>query len=97
MPQISADMYVDPFLRSIARVNERARIRYRKEMLALIANPKLTDRERMKGFHKAKRHEDAANKKEREMRDRHEREVLIPEMIAAGVLRPPKPAKRRSK
>jgi hypothetical protein len=98
MPQISAEMYVDPFVRSLARVSERARIRYRKEMLELIADPTLTDAQRVKGFHKAKRHEDAAREKERAMRERYDREVRIPELIAAGVLRklPAKSGKRRA-
>ena len=99
LPQITAEMYTDPFMRSIARVSDRARIRYRTEMLALIADPSLTDLQRMKGFHKAQRHEDAARKKERAMRERYDRDVRIPELIAAGVLRelPPTPAKRRAK
>ena len=98
MPRIPAEMYADPFLRSLARVGDRGRIRYRNEMLALIADPALTDAQRVKGFHKAKRHEDAARKKQDSMRERYDREVRIPELIRAGVLRelPVKSGKRRA-
>ena len=98
LPQISAEMYADPFVRSLARVSERARIRYRNDMLALIADPALTDAQRVKGFHKAKRHEEAGRKKERSMRERYDREVRIPELIRTGVLRelPAKSGKRRA-
>lgn len=98
MPQIPAEMYVDPFLRSLARVSERGRIRYRNEMLALIADTTLTDAQRVKGFHKAQRHEEAARKKERSMRERYDREVRISMLIRTGVLRelPAKSGKRRA-
>jgi hypothetical protein len=96
--RITADMYADPLLRSIERIRERARNRYRSDLLALHSDRTLTDEQRSNGFYKARDRREASLKKLQPLEDRFEVEVKIPLLLKTGVLRSvsPKSGKRRA-
>ena len=97
--RIAADLYADPLMRSMARVRERAANGYKKDLLALYADRRLTDGQRTEGTRKAFLNEEQALKKLIPLEKRFQDEVYIPLMIETGVLKPSaaNPAKRRAK
>jgi hypothetical protein len=97
--RISADLYADPLMRSMARVRERAANGYKKALLALYADRRLTDVQRNEGVRKARQNEEQELKKLVPLEKRFQEEIYIPMLVQTGVLKssPPKPAKRRTK
>lgn len=85
--QITADMYVDPLLRSMERIRERVADRYRNDLTALYEDRSLTDARRDDGYRKARLRREAGLKKLVLLEERYEREVQIPHLKKLGVLR----------
>jgi hypothetical protein len=69
------------------RVRERARKRYRDDLLVLYADRSLTEDQRTKGYHGAREREKAAREKLIPLEERFDREVWIPLMKSVGVLK----------
>lgn len=84
---ITAGMIVDSRLRRMEMIRQRARDRYRNDMITLYRDRSLSDEQRSKGFWKASARWDAAQKKLRPLQARFDREVLIPMLRRTGVLR----------
>lgn len=97
--RITSEMYAEPLLRDMERVKERAASGYKKSLLALYANPGLTDAQRSDGVERAHQTKDRVLEELVPLEKRYQEEIYIPLMIDAGVLKSSaaRPAKRRSK
>jgi hypothetical protein len=84
---VRAEMYSDPLMRRMKKVNQDANDGYHEDLLALYSDRSLTEQQLRAGSAKAHARWENALKKLVPLEERFEREVRIPGIINSGLLK----------